>query len=155
MKLIVWSNIVKIIVSEDICNNNAPSGCAGYSKCNIGSAKTIIPIVQGSPISILAIKENETLFVVVSLSPLAIALEIVGTNAVAKAILIDKGNDVNVSTFPPKIPYCAFASDSVINFLSPLTTVNESIFLLKDDIIELNDIGIETLNIFFTILLTF
>ena len=54
------------------------------------------------------------------------------------------GRLVNVSTFPPKIPYNAVAWSSGINALKFLTTVNESTFLFIEDIIAVNVIGIET-----------
>ena len=113
-----------------------------------------IPTVHGKPINIDVNKENDVLFVIVFLSFLAFAADIAGTKAVAKATFIDNGKLVNVSTFPPKIPYCAVAKSSDIKLLNPLTTVNESIFLFIDDIIAVSAIGIETNNIFFIIVLT-
>ena len=79
---------------------------------------------------------------------MALAAAIAGTKAVENATFIDKGKLVNVSTFPPKIPYCAVAMSSGKNFFKFLTTVNESIFLFIDDIIAVNVIGIDTNNIF-------
>ena len=99
-------------------------------------------------------RENDVFSVIVLLSFLAFAADIAGTNAVAKATFIESGKLVNVSTFPPKIPYCATAISSGINCFKLLTTVNESIFLFSDDIIAVKAIGIETINIFFIIVLT-
>ena len=96
--------------------------------------------------------ENPTLLFAVLISFFALANEIAGTSAVANAILNDSGSEVKVSTFPLKIPYCIFASCSLIKLLSPLTTVVESIFLFIEDKIALNEIGAATYNIFFTIL---
>jgi len=107
-----------------------------------------IPTVQGKPINIDTNNENEVFCVIVLLSFLAFAADIAGTNAVAKATLIASGKLVNVSTFPPKIPYCAVAMSSGKNFFKFLTTVNESTFLFIDDIIAVNVIGIDTNNIF-------
>lgn len=107
--------------------------------------------MQGSPISIVTKSEKEILFWAVLISPLALAEVIAGTNAVANAILKDNGSEVNVSTFPLKIPYCLRASASVKNFCNPLFTVVESIFLFNDVKTALNDIGIETDNISLTV----
>ena len=107
--------------------------------------------MQGSPINIVTSKENDTLFVAVFISPFSFAVVIAGTSAVANAILNDNGRDVNVSTFPLNIPYCFRASPSVKNVWSPLFTVVESIFLLIDVNIELNDIGIDTDKILLTV----
>ena len=74
----------------------------------------------------------------------ALAADIAGTNAVAKATFMANGKLVNVSTFPPKIPYNAVAWSSGINALKFLTTVNESTFLFIEDIIAVNVIGIDT-----------
>ena len=70
-----------------------------------------------------------------------------GTSAVANATVNDNGNATNVSTFPAKIPYCSFATASVVIFFNPLTTVIESMFLFTDDTIDVSDIGIDILNI--------
>lgn len=85
---------------------------------------------------------------------MALAAAIAGTKAVENATFIDKGKLVNVSTFPPSIPYCAVAMSSGINSFNDLTTVNESIFLFSDDIIAVNAIGIETYKILFIIVFT-
>ena len=53
--------------------------------------------------------ENEVFTVIVLLSFFAFAADIAGTNAVANATFIANGKLVNVSTFPPKIPYNAVA----------------------------------------------
>ena len=95
--------------------------------------------------------ENDVFCVIVFLSFRAFAADIAGTNAVAKATFIANGNVVNVSTFPPNIPYSAVAWSSGINFFKFLTTVNESTFLFIDDIIAVNVIGIDTNKIFFII----
>ena len=76
---------------------------------NICSANTNIPAVHGSPINIVTKIENPTLLFAVLISFFALANEIAGTNAVANAILKDKGSAVSVSTFPLNIPYCIFA----------------------------------------------
>ena len=151
---IVWSSIVNIIVNELICNTTAPELAFGNNKSNIGPANIHIPIVHGNPINIDVNNENDDFSVMVFLSFFAFAADIVGTSAVANATLIDNGKLVSVSTFPPKIPYCAIAEFSSMNCFKLLTTVNESIFLFNDDIIAVNAIGIETYNIFFMIFLT-
>ena len=102
---IVWSNIVNKIVNALICKITAPSLAFGNSNFKIGPAKMHIPIVQGKPISIDISKEKDVFCVIVFLSFLAFAADMAGTNAVLKATLIDNGKLVNVSTFPPKIPY--------------------------------------------------
>ena len=63
--------------------------------------------------------------------------EIAGINAVANAILNEKGSIINVSTFPLNIPYCFKASPSVKKLCKPLFTVIESMFLF----IEVNIAG--------------
>ena len=82
---------------------------------------------------------------------LAFAADIAGTSAVANATFIANGKLVNVSTFPPKIPYNAVAWSSGIKFFKFLTTVNESTFLFIEDIIAVNVIGIDTNKILFII----
>ena len=149
----VWSNIVNIIVNALICNITAPAFAFGNSKFNIGCANIHIPIVQGKPINIETNSENEVLFVAVFVSFFALAAAIAGTKAVANAIFIESGKLVRVSTFPLNIPYCIFASASGKNSFSPLTTVNESIFLFSEDIIADSAIGIDTNNIFLTIII--
>ena len=151
---IVWSKIVKIIVHELICKIVVPLLALGNNNCNIGPAKIHIPIVHGNPISIETNSENDVFCDIVFLSFLAFAADIAGTNAVEKATFIDNGKLVSVSTFPPKIPYCVIAISSGINCFKLLTTVKESIFLFKDDIIAVNAIGTETIKIFFIIVLT-
>ena len=79
--------------------------------------------------------------------------EIDGSKAVANAIFSDIGKVTKVSTFPLKIPYCFFASVSSINSFKNLTTVKESIFLLKEDIKLLKEIGKATPIIFFIVFL--
>ena len=96
------------------CNNNAPSFAFGYNKFNIGCANTIIPTTQGKPINMDVNNENDVLLVAVSLSFLAFAADIAGTNAVAKAILIARGKFVNVSTFPLNCPYNLVATSDAI-----------------------------------------
>ena len=113
-----------------------------------------IPIVQGSPISIDTSSENEVFLVISLLSFFALAADIAGTSAVAKATFIDSGRLVKVSTFPPNIPYWLTATSSGKNSFRLLTTVNESMFLFKEDIIAVKAIGIETNKIFFIIVLT-
>ena len=71
------------------------------------------------------------------------------------AMLKENGNVIRVSTFPLNCPYNLVASFDVIYLLNILFTVNESIFLLNDDIIELKVSGIDTFNIFFIIVVTF
>lgn len=147
--LIVCARTVKIIANELICSKRVPEDCAGNNSFNIGSANIYIPTVQGSPINIVTKIEKLTLLLAVVISFLALAYERAGTSAVANAMLKDSGNDVNVSTFPLNIPYCILAAPSSIKFLSPLTTVVESIFLLIEDKIALSEIGIDTLSMFF------
>ena len=50
----VCSSIVNKIVNELICSTVTPDAAFGNSSFNIGSAKTIIPIVHGSPIKIVS-----------------------------------------------------------------------------------------------------
>ena len=151
---IVWSKIVNIIVNELICNINSPELAFGNSKFNIGSANIHIPTVHGNPISIEISKENDVFFVIVLLSFFAFAADIAGTSAVEKATFIESGKLVSISTFPPKIPYWAKASFSGKNSFKLLTTVNESMFLFKDDIIAVNAIGAETRSTFFIMFFT-
>ena len=99
--------------------------------------------------------ENDVLLVAVSLSFVAFAADIAGTNAVANAILIANGKFVKVSTFPANCPYNFVDTSADKYVLKILFTVNESIFLLNDVIIELNVNGIDTINIFFIIVFTF
>ena len=61
--------------------------------------------MQGSPIKMVVSIENDILFLHVLISPMAFADEIVGTSAVANAILNDIGRVTSVSTFPLRIPY--------------------------------------------------
>ena len=114
-------------------------------------ANIIIPTIQGRPINIVTNNENDTLLFAVCISPFVFAEAIAGTSAVANAILKDSGSETNVSTFPLKIPYCFKASPSVKKLCRPLFTVIESMFLFIDVNIELKDIGIETINMFFTV----
>ena len=108
---IVWSIIINIISNALICNIDAPCVAFGNNKFKIGSANIHIPIVQGSPINIEISNENDDFSLISFLSFLALAAEIAGTNAVAKATFIDIGIDIGsvikVSTFPPKIPVLA------------------------------------------------
>ena len=97
-----------------------------------------IPAAHGNPINIVINIEKATLLFAVFISFVALAAAIAGTNAVANAMLKDNGSDVSVSTFPVNIPYCAFAISSDKKFFNPLTIVTESIFLFKDDNIEIN-----------------
>ena len=152
---IVWSNIENITDTDISCNNSAPSFAFGYNKFNIGCAKTIIPTTHGNPINIEVSNENDVLLVAVSLSFFAFAADIAGTNAVANAIFMASGKFVTVSTFPLNCPYNFVAISAGIYVLKILFTVKESIFLLNDVIIELSVNGIETINIFFTIVFTF
>lgn len=96
----VWSNIVKIIVSELICNINSPELAFGNNKFKIGPANIHIPIVHGNPISIEINKEKDVFCVIVFSSLLAFAADIAGTKAVEKATFIDSGKLVSMSTFP-------------------------------------------------------
>ena len=132
----------------------SPELALGNNKLRIGPANKHIPTVQGSPINIDVIKENEVFCVIVFLSFLAFAADIAGTNAVAKATLMDNGKLVSISTFPPKIPYCEIAISSDMNCFRLLTTVKESIFLFKDDMIAVSAIGIETNKILLMMVLT-
>ena len=150
----VWSNIVNIIVKELICKIVAPALAFGNNKFKIGPANMHIPTVHGNPINIDTSNENDVFSVIVFLSFLAFAADIAGTNAVANATLIESGKLVSISTFPPKIPYCANASFSGKNCFRLLTTVNESMFLLSDDIIAVKAIGADTSNTFFMIVFT-
>ena len=151
---IVWSNIVNIIVNELICKINSPLLAFGNNKFKIGPANKHIPTVHGKPINIEINNENDVFLVIVLLSFFALAADIAGTNAVENATFIDNGKLVNISTFPPNIPYWANASLSGKNCFKLLTTVNESIFLLSDDIIAVNAIGVDTSNTFFIIFFT-
>ena len=150
----VWSSIVKMIVNELICKIVAPALAFGNSKFKIGPANMHIPTVHGKPINIEISNENDVFSVIVFLSFLAFAADIVGTRAVANATFIESGKLVSISTFPPKIPYCANASFSGKNCFRLLTTVNESMFLLSDDIIAVNAIGADTSNTFLMIVFT-
>lgn len=143
-----------MIVRELICKMTSPALAFGNSNPRIGPAKINIPMVQGNPINMDVNNENEVLLVIVFLSRFAFAAAIAGTNAVENATLIDKGKLVNISTFPPKIPYCAIASASGINSFKLLTTVKESIFLLSDDMIAVKAIGTDTNKIFLIIVFT-
>ena len=144
---------MNIIVKELICKTVAPALAFGNNKLSIGPANMHIPIVHGNPISIDVNNENDVFLVIVFLSCFALAADTAGTKAVANATFIDNGKLVNVSTFPPNIPYCATAISSLINSFRLLTTVNESIFLFNDDIIAVSAIGIDTNSIFFIIVL--
>ena len=137
--------MVNKMVNELICNITSPELAFGNSKFKIGPANRHIPIVQGSPISIDIIKEKDVFFVIVFLSFLALAAAMAGTKAVAKATLIDNGKLVSISTFPPKIPYWEIAISSGINSFKLLTTVKESMFLLREDIIAVKAIGMDTI----------
>ena len=106
---IVWFNTENIIVNAATCNNPAPLLAFGYNNFSIGSANTHIPIVQGRPINIDTNNENDVRFVAVSVSFLAFASAIAGTNAVANAIFTDNGSPIRVSTFPLNIPYFSIA----------------------------------------------
>ena len=139
---IVWSNIVNIIAIALICNIKAPSFAFGNNKFSIGCANINIPIVHGSPINIDTNSENVAFSVIVLLSFLALAADIAGTSAVAKATFMANGNVVSVSTFPPNIPYNDVAVSSGMNFFRFLTTVNESTFLFIDDIIAVSVIAV-------------
>ena len=77
----------------------------GNSNSKIGLANIIIAIMQGIPIKIDTNKENDILFLTVSIFPIALDDEIDGTKAVANAIFSDIGKVTKVSTFPLKIPY--------------------------------------------------
>lgn len=146
--------MVKMIVNELICSTISPELALGNSKFKIGPANKHIPTVQGSPINIEVISENVVFSVIVFLSLLAFAADIAGTKAVENATLIDNGKLVNISTFPPNIPYCEMAISSDINSFRLLTTVKESIFLLSEDKIAVKAIGIETINILLIIVIT-
>ena len=143
----VWSNIVKIIVKELICKTIAPELAFGNSKFKIGPANTHMPTVQGSPINIDVSNEKDVFCVIVFLSFLALAAAMAGTKAVENATLMDKGRLVSISTFPPNMPYCEIAISSDINCFKLLTTVKESIFLLREDMIAVNAIGMDTIKI--------
>lgn len=146
--------MVKIIVSELICNTTSPELALGNNKFKIGPANTHIPTVQGSPINIDVINEKDVFCVIVFLSFFAFAAEMAGTKAVAKATLMDKGKLVNISTFPPNIPYCEIAMSSDINCFKLLTTVKESMFLFREDMIAVKAIGMETIKILLIIVIT-
>lgn len=83
----------------------SPELAFGNSKFSIGPANKNIPTVHGRPINIDVKSENDVFSVIVFLSFLAFAADIAGTSAVAKATLIESGKLVNMSTFPPSIPY--------------------------------------------------
>ena len=78
-------------------------GCIELNKLRQG--KVIATEIATKSEYILDDKENEILFTPLLSSPFALAAEIAGTKAVAKATLNDNGKLVNVSTFPLKIPY--------------------------------------------------
>ena len=113
-----------------------------------------IPTVHGNAINIETNNENDVFSFIVLLSFLALAAAIAGTRAVENATFIANGKFVNVSTFPPSIPYCAVAISSGIKFFNDLTTVNESIFLFIYENIAVKAIGAETISILFIIVLT-
>lgn len=146
--------MVKIIVKELICKITSPALALGNNKFKIGPANKHIPTVQGRPISIEVNKENDVFWVIVFLSFLALAEAIAGTSAVAKATLMESGRLVSISTFPPSIPYCEIAISSLINCFKLLTTVNESIFLFKEDMIAVKAMGIDTIKILLIIVFT-
>ena len=102
--------------------------------------------MHGSPINIVSKIENDTLFFIVSESPMALEYAIVGIKLVVSATLNDIGNITRVSTLPLNIPYWIFASFSLKKFFNPLTTVIESMLLFNDPSIEVSDIGIDTVN---------
>ena len=102
---IVWSNIVNNIVNELICRIAAPELAFGNNRFSICSEYIHIPTVHGNAINIETNKEKVVFSFIVFLSFFALAAEIVGTRAVENATFIAKGKLVNVSTFPPKIPY--------------------------------------------------
>ena len=139
--LAVWTNTENNIVIALSCNNKLPEAAFGNSNANICSENIIIPTVHGNPINIVTSIEKDIRLLAVFLSFFAIDADTAGTNAVAKATLKDKGNVINVSTFPLKMPYCTFALAASINVFNPLTTVMASIFLLIADIIELKELS--------------
>ena len=61
---IVWSNIVKIIVNELICNTTSPELALVNNKFKIGPANKHIPIVHGRPINIDVNNENDRKIVI-------------------------------------------------------------------------------------------
>src|SRR5699024_10519371 len=105
-------------------------------------AKIINPTVLGNPIKRDIKKENFIFLFVLLKFPLAFAADTLGISTLENAPLNDKGNAIKVSTFPLNIPYCNFASVSVIKLFSSLTIVIESMFLLIPPKIGAIDIGI-------------
>ena len=65
----------------------------------------------------------------------------------------DNAKEHNISIFPLNTPYCILALFSSRLFFKSLTTVNESIILLNDEIILLIEIGIASLKIVFIVFL--
>lgn len=108
--------------------------------------------MHGNPINIVSSSEKDTLFFIVSKSPIAFDAAIVGIKVVISATLNDIGSITSVSTFPLNIPYCIFASLSLKKFFKPLTTVIESMLLFSDPNTDIKDIGIDTVSISFIVL---
>ena len=151
---IVCINTTNIIVQdakESIC---APEEALGNNKSNICFENMHIHKLQGIPINIVTNIENSILLFAIFISLFATAAEIVGTNAVEKAILNEKGSVINVSTFPFSIPYISVAFSSPIVLLKILTTVKASIVLLSTENNAHNAIGIDTHSILLTIFIT-
>ena len=149
--LMVWAKEVKIIVKAEMASKVPPELALGNNNSKICLAYINIPNVHGSPINMVINKDKRNLLLIVSVSFFTLAPEMVGTSAVAKAILNASGIEVKISTLELRMPYFAFAVASPIIGFKILTTVTESIFLLIAEISELNEIGIETANIFLII----
>ena len=113
------------------------------------------PIAEGKAIIHDINNEKESLLFIVLISFLAKADEIVGTKAVAKAILKESGITVNISILELNIPYLSLATFSPKIGVNILTTVIESIFLLSVPKTAEIVIGIDTANILFNISILF
>ena len=151
---IVWVSTTNITVKDAYLSISAPDDAFGNKRLNICSENKYIHIVHGIPINIVTNIENSILRLATCISLFAIAAEIVGTNAVANAMLNENGNVINVSTFPLRIPYCSVAFSSPIISFKILTTVKASIVFVVAEKSAHKAIGIDTDNILFIILIT-
>ena len=106
----------------------------GNNNPNISSEYINIIAAIGNDINVLININCFAFLLTSSIFPFAIDLEILGTRAVTNATFKENGRLSKLSIFPLKIPYCIFASSSVVICFKNLTIVNESIFLLNDDI---------------------
>ena len=135
-----------------ICKSHAPSVAFGNISAKILLASKNIPAAHGNAIRTEVLSEKLILLTAASLFFLAIALDINGTNATENATFIDNGTDINISTFPSKIPFCLFASSNVSPKLcNPFITVTVSITFERATTTLPNEIGITYEINFFTI----